>query len=74
MHAETIAQEGVDGSVLNGNRIGIDGQRSKFSFSFGKIRAPYWLPRDGFVSILEKAVRKRSSVDLKEVLSSIPPI
>lgn len=63
--SDSLATEGVDGSTLNGNRIGIDGSRSKFTFSFGKIRTPYWLPRDGFVSILEKAVRKRS-VEVKE--------
>ena len=54
--SQTVAQEGVDGSTLNGNRIAIDGTRSKFTFSFGDIRAPYWLPRHGFVSILENAV------------------
>ena len=52
--SETVAAEGVDGKTLNGNRVGIDGKRTKFTFSFGKIRTPYWLPRDGFVSILEK--------------------
>lgn len=30
--SESLATEGVDGSTLNGNRIGIDGSRSKFSF------------------------------------------
>jgi 2-polyprenyl-6-methoxyphenol hydroxylase-like FAD-dependent oxidoreductase len=64
--SQTVAQEGVDGSTLNGNRIAIDGTRSKFTFSFGDIRAPYWLPRHGFVSILENAVRARPSVDLKD--------
>ena len=64
--SETVAEEGVDGSTLNGNRIAIDGKCSKFTFSFGKIRAPYWLPRDGFVSILEKAARQRADVDLRE--------
>jgi len=64
--SDTVAQEGVDGSTLNGNRIGVDGACSKFSFSFGKMRKPYWLPRDGFVSILENAVRKRTAVDVRE--------
>ena len=45
--SDTVAAEGVDGSTLNGNRIGTDGTRSKFSFSFGDIRTPYWLPRHG---------------------------
>ena len=30
------------------------------------MRTPYWLPRDGFVSILEQAVRKRTAVEVKE--------
>jgi len=64
--SEIIAAEGVDGSTLNGNRIGIDGSRSRFSFSFGDIRKPYWLPRHGLLAILEKAVRGRAAVDLKE--------
>ena len=34
--SETVAAEGVDGKTLNGNRVGIDGKRTKFTFSFGK--------------------------------------
>lgn len=64
--SNTIAEEGVDGSTLNGNRIAPDGSHSKFTFRFGEIRTPFWLPRHGFLAILEKAVRGRDGVDLRE--------
>ena len=63
---EIVAEQGVDGSTLNGNRIDIDGSRSKFTFSFGNVRKPYWLPRHGFLAILEKAVQDRQAVELRE--------
>jgi len=63
-----LAENGVDGSVLNGNRVDTSGKITKVKFNFFPTigsQVPYWITRHEFNSLLGDAVMQRPSITLR---------